>query len=153
MSWLVAAGGSAGQAEPAFSPPSAEIAGRDWPGADGDRSACACAAAPSRRSAVGRPGAHVAAPAIQAAIPEPASTAAPASCPAGRALASFGRLLLLVPAGTPGGEGTLDRSFVHGDAELVRDGCGQLRRGRRGIGGGVLLQEVHHRAGELVSPL
>src|SRR5260370_22337636 len=77
MSWLVAAGGGAGQAEPAGSPPSAEIAGRDWPGADGDRSACACAAAPSRRPAGGRWGVHVAAAAIQAAIPEAASTAAP----------------------------------------------------------------------------
>src|SRR5260370_6875012 len=77
MSWLVAAGGSGGQAEPGFLPPSAEMADRDWSGADGDRSACARAAMPSRLSAGGRWGAHVAAAAIQAAIPEAASTAAP----------------------------------------------------------------------------
>jgi len=77
MSWLVTAGGSGGQAEPGFLPPSAEMADRDWSRADGDRSACACAAVPSRLSAGGRWGAHVAAVAIQAAIPEAASTAAP----------------------------------------------------------------------------
>jgi hypothetical protein len=77
MSWLVTAGGSGGQAEPGFLPPSAEMADTDWSRADGDRSACACAAVPSRLPAGGRWGAHVAAVAIQAAIPEAASTAAP----------------------------------------------------------------------------
>lgn len=75
MSWLVAAGGSGGQAGRGFSPPCAEMADGDWSGADGD---CpACAAVPSRWSAGGRWGVHVAALAIQAAIPEAASTAAP----------------------------------------------------------------------------
>ncbi len=76
-SWLVAAGSSGGQAGLVFLPPSAGMAGRDWSGADEDCPACVCAAALSRRSAGGRWGVHVAALAIQAAIPEAARTAAP----------------------------------------------------------------------------
>jgi hypothetical protein len=77
MSWLVAAGGSGAQAGPGFSPPSAEMAGKDGSGADEDCLACACAAVPSRWSAAGRWGVHATALAIHAAMPEVASTAAP----------------------------------------------------------------------------
>src|ERR1035441_4154676 len=49
--------------------------------------------------------------------------------------------------------GALDRSFARGDAELAGDGCGQLRRGRRGIGGGLLLQEARHRRRQRVPAL
>jgi hypothetical protein len=91
MSWLVAAGGSGGQAGSAFSPPSAEMADRDWLGADEDCPACACAAAPSCWSAGGRWGVHVAALAIQAAIPEAARTAAPYRQPPPSPLAAMPR--------------------------------------------------------------
>jgi hypothetical protein len=91
MSWLVAAGSSGGQAGLVFWPPSAGMAGRDWSGVDEDCPACVCAAALSRRSAGGRWGVHVAALAIQAAIPEAARTAAPYRQPPPSPLAAMPR--------------------------------------------------------------
>lgn len=91
MSWLVAAGSSGGQAGLVFWPPSAGMAGRDWSWADEDCPACVCAAALSRRSAGGRWGVHVAALAIQAAIPEAARTAAPYRQPPPSPLAAMPR--------------------------------------------------------------
>src|SRR2546428_753288 len=80
-----------------------------------------------------------------------ASGAAPASGPAGGLLSVLGRFLLLVPGEGRGGGRALDGWFVQGDADPVREGWGELRRGRRGMGGGVLLlQEVPHRRCQLV---
>ena len=65
------------------------MADGDWSGADED--CLACAAAPSCWSAGGRWGVHVAALAIQAAIPEAASTAAPYRQPPPSPLAAIPR--------------------------------------------------------------